>query len=523
MILTLLACLFIDVPSVGRFEVFEQTFECSRSEGNPFLDTRLTVHFEHAGGGKVEAPGFFDGDGRGGQEGKIFKVRFCPSRLGRWHYRTVSNDPSMNGKHGSFDCVESKQPGPVVAANQNPRHFVYSNSGANYYLLGFTAYHLLDPTHTEKDIQKTIDYCADNGYNRIRFLLAGYPRDRQPTSGRPGERDPWRLPNYGAPTGSVNPILPWLGEQGALDFSRFRLEYWHKVDRVVRAMAERGVQACCIFTIEKQNLPDEIGALTEAEKQFYRYTAARLSAFPNVWWDFGNEHVEYRDRQWAPAIAEVVRQADPYRRLSSVHGYEEWHYGDAAWADFIITQHYGSPQQLYDWTLKYASIPKPYVNEEYGYEGTGDNYGHLQDAVRTRQCHWAIAMAGGYASYGDWTQDAPFYVGTVGKGVAATQLRHLRAFFERIPYPTLQPREQLISKGFAATDGRNWIAGYLPEGGEFELDLQGINGPFFLQFFNPRTGAFAAPTVVEGGTRLTKRTPDSQDWALLIHPPEDED
>lgn len=75
--------------------------------------------------------------------------------------------------------------------------------------------------------------------------------------------------------------------------------------------------------------------------------------------------------------------------------------------------------------------------------------GHGQDADWTRRCHWSIAMAGGYATYGDWSGGvAYFYMGEPGPRKAAPQFKHLRSFFEGLPFQDLAPSDELIKPGF---------------------------------------------------------------------------
>lgn len=49
----------------------------------PARDVHLAVCFRHESGSpEFTVQGFFDGDGQGGVEGDVFKVRFCPTRSG---------------------------------------------------------------------------------------------------------------------------------------------------------------------------------------------------------------------------------------------------------------------------------------------------------------------------------------------------------------------------------------------------------------------------------------------------------
>jgi hypothetical protein len=367
-------------------------------------------------------------------------------------------------------------------------------------------------------VEATIDYCARLGFNKIRFLLTGYPRDTATATSKDREHgvpDAARRPNYGAHPGRLNPLPAWEGKPHAYDFSRFQVEHWERVDRAVRRMRDRGIVATAIITIEKQNLPVEYGRLTPQEIQLYRYAAARLGAFDNVWFDLGNEHNEFRDPAWGDAMGASLRALEPHGRLISAHGYADFVYSRSPWAGFLITQHYGTPRQLYDWTLQHRGIPKPYVNEEYGYEANQPKPGHLQDAELTRRGHWAISMAGGYASYGDWSDGiAWFYMGVPGPGVAAGQLQHLRRFFESLPFRQFAPMPGVAPDAYCLARPPGLFVFYFPSGGA-EVDLSLASREMESRWFDPRNGVWTP------GPKLQPRPqhihpPSGADWALVV-------
>lgn len=506
-----------------RFEPLELRFEARESPANPFTDVALEVEFRHASGLSLSCDGFFDGDGAGMQAGAVYRARFAPPLEGAWQFTTTSNLDSLNARRGEIACGPAVGPGPAMPSRRAPRHFEFAGSGAPYYPLGATAYHLFSPANDDDAIIAALDAWQTRGYNRLRVLLSGYPRDDERPDIPPSERrhvDMWRRPNYGAPAGSVLPLPAWLGRPHAYDFARFDLSYWHKVERAVRAMRERGIVACCIFTIEKQDLPSEYGAGSDAERRFYRYAVSRLAAYDNVWWDLGNEHNEYRDAAWTVAMGEFVKRIDPYDRPLSAHAYADWKYGDAAWADFIITQQHGSPTQVNAWALKYRELNKPYINEENGYEGLLDEWGQGQRADLARQNHWAIAMAGGYATYGSWDEDASFYSGAFRVGPAGDQLGHLRTFFESLPFLDLEPVNERLPGGLCLTDGKSALAGWLPALEENATaspvapDLAGLASPLTIEWFDPRTGQQTAPAAIVAGETVAR--PSHEDWALTI-------
>jgi hypothetical protein len=56
---------------------------------NPFFDVRLQVVFLGPSKQRFVVPGFFDGDGRGGPKGRVWRVRFSPETPGTWRYEAA--------------------------------------------------------------------------------------------------------------------------------------------------------------------------------------------------------------------------------------------------------------------------------------------------------------------------------------------------------------------------------------------------------------------------------------------------
>lgn len=516
----------LEAPTTtAQYEVVEFTLRLDPSAGgNPFTDLELTGTFACPGESEVAVRGFVDA-----QDGSRLKLRFCPQKApAEYGYRLILTGGA--GRHpfeGRFRCESSPAKGPVTVNPARPRHFIHAGSRGPFYHLGYTAYHLMDPSHSDAQIDELIDYCAGEGFNKIRFLLAGYPRDTRRAGQEAGEYgvpNPADAPNYGAPPGTVNPLPAWLGEPHRYDFLRPNVAYWQRIDRAVSRMRRAGIVATCIVTIEKQNLPREYGQLTPAEYLLYRYAVARLAAFDTVWWDLGNEHNEYRDTRWGDTMGAFVKAEDPFDRLLSAHAYAEFPYARSAWADYIITQQYGDEKQVHDWVLKYAQVPRPYINEEYGYEGDGtrnqkgeaDAPGHGQSADRTRRSAWSMAMAGGYSTYGDWSGGTSwFYMGRPGPGQAARQLKHLRRLFEGLPYSDMEPHDELTSAGFClALPPRHYLV-YLPRGGTARLDLSGAAEPLSARWYNTREGTWRDGPAVQPAP-LAVSAPDERDWVFLI-------
>lgn len=504
---------------VSRFDVAEFVVRVENpSFKNPFTDVELTGVFT-ANNRSIRVIGFSDS-----QDGSLFRLRFSPATANAsYSYElTFKFDGVVRNYKGTLKSTSSDRSGPVVVDPIRPKHFIYEGSKLSFYHLGYTVYHLLDPSNDDAQIESTIDFCLKNGFNKIRFLITGYPRDFDNRTSSDVEHgvpeDPTKSPNYGSLPGRVNPLPAWLGKPHQYDFDRFNISYWQRVDRAVKLMRDRGIVATCIIIIEKQNLPKELGTLTVNEYRLYRYAIARLAAFDNVWWDLGNEHNEYRDAAWGNTMGAFVKEVDPYHRLESVHAYADFFYSNSKWADFIITQQYGEVQKVHNWAINYWVIPKPYINEEYGYEGSKDKpVGHGMNSDWVRRCHWAVAMAGGYATYGDHSNGVSyFYMGIPGPGKAALQLKYLRSFFESLPFGDMTPNDSLISQGFCLTKLPATYVFYLPQGGSTVIDLSNSGSTRLnARWFDPRTGKWQdCPALSKG--KNTLNAPTENDWVLLV-------
>jgi hypothetical protein len=86
------------------YEAIELIFEGSdyTYKDNPVGDIYFVTIWRN-GIKMIQVYGFNDGDGSGGKEGNIFKVRFCPSMSGERKLEEVlSNDP-LNNPESSYN------------------------------------------------------------------------------------------------------------------------------------------------------------------------------------------------------------------------------------------------------------------------------------------------------------------------------------------------------------------------------------------------------------------------------------
>jgi len=114
-----------------------------------------------SGDRQVVVDGFYDGD-------SIWRIRFMPESRGSWRFTTVSSDPDLAGKSGSFVVVAPGpgNHGPVVVHNQY--HFAYADA-TSYIPLGTTLYNWLN---RDRDLEiRTLATLSRNPFNKARFLV----------------------------------------------------------------------------------------------------------------------------------------------------------------------------------------------------------------------------------------------------------------------------------------------------------------------------------------------------------------
>lgn len=75
--------------TIERYHSHDFSFSAPVS-GNPF-DVELSGEFTGPDGVRLRVPGFYDGGG-------VWKIRFSPTRAGRWSLRTISRTVALDGK-----------------------------------------------------------------------------------------------------------------------------------------------------------------------------------------------------------------------------------------------------------------------------------------------------------------------------------------------------------------------------------------------------------------------------------------
>lgn len=384
---TCVAAAKVDVP---RFHVHEIDFFGPQlnPRQTPARDVELKVTFEHVPSRTtLTAFGFWDGDGKGGSDGNVFSVRFCPTEIGDWTISKVeSNREEFQGQHVGdvVHCIASNHPGLWIADGKWYRR----SDGSHPYIVGNTHYTFVSRqtkqgparSNPAEDVRNELPY-----FNKIRFSLL-----------------PCRYPDPA--------VKPFFDDEGRpTDDGRYSFrpnpQWFHeRVDPVVQAGFE--VDVICDLILCGPDTAEARRALKRNPQIWVRYVASRYGAYPNVWYCLCNEW-NIKKPNYAPeeivAAGNALKAALLHNTTPiSVHGNKgNWTEAlNGHWEDHTIIQ----------WKLKtiHAAADaaktnialgggKPLVNDENAYEGEGDGFSE-QDVIEG--CLGTF-LGGGYPTTGE--------------------------------------------------------------------------------------------------------------------------
>jgi hypothetical protein len=337
----------------------------------PAKDVDFWARFQHESGSpSYQIHGFWDSDGQGGTRGNLFKIRFCPTKTGRWNIVEVSsNRNELKGqKQGDHITVTSSNlHGFWEVDTSSPGNRWYKRSdGSHQYVVGNTMYSFLSETYNGRpngEIAK--DVRGNAGYfKKIRFSAVGdlypHPQDR-----------PF-LSSSGSPTLSGN------------DSHRPNPEWFTKrLDLAVKTAFEDDLIADIIMA--GVDTSDARRSLTPSGNggdagPYLKYLVARYGSYPNVWFCVVNEfdHTSRSPNFSASQMKNYgakIKSYMAYPSPLSVHHRTNWQTdlnSDPPWNDHVIFQdkikQMGESASAIKRNYSAGGSNKPVVNDELSYQ-----------------------------------------------------------------------------------------------------------------------------------------------------------
>lgn len=491
----------VDVP---RWQPHDFGYTAAPAAANPFM-VPFSAAVTAPDGKSFTLPGFFDGDG-------TWKIRVSPNTEGKWSLVTESDVKELDGKTAEFTCVANPNPnvhGVLRVDKAHPHHFIFED-GARFFMQGYE-YDWIWALDMGKPgvptVEQSLDLIAKHGFNYV--ILNSYAHDTKWRNGTTGPDD------YGPP-----PLYAWEGSNAQPDHSRMNLAYWQHYDRVMNALAQRGIQAHMLIKVYNKEVkwPDRG---SEEERLFFRWLVARYAAHPNVIWDFSKEAHNEKDIAYKQGWLKWLRENDPYHHLTTVHDDDKANDSGAydELTDFRADQGH---KNFHDVILRQrARRPWPVANVESDYECgpggvTDKTYGHAQSPEDMMDTQWEIAMAGGYVAY-YYTYTAWDVVRPLDVPPGYAMMKYFGDFWRATEYWKLEPSDKLVSTGYClANPGREYVV-FQKQPAPFTLEIAGSESPLNAAWFNPRTGARTPAFPLNNGT--ASLTPPS-DWGnapLVFH------
>jgi len=452
--------------TVEQWDTYELGFSSPTGHRNPFVDVSLKVTFVHAAGLTLTVDGFYDGQA-------TWRVRFMPLRLGRWTYRTSSNDSTLNGQVGSFDCIPAVKPylhGPLLA---DGLHFRFADGTRPFLISTRLSCQFDDPSSWDR----LIPVLQENHINRVLFMMGGI-------------------------RGTVRGLYG-----GGGDLSRYTVEQFQKIDAFIDALRRASILASPYFYYFDDGFQRD---LTDAQDEAYvRYGMARFGAYANVMPVLANEvELKFTDRKsatydlrsldWANRLGALLRQHAVFGVPVSVHdpmesfqatnpGFfallKEWPF---SWAHFMLRQMQvgalGASETLSNdvaeplravWNERaYArhnellidlrQFNVPVINEEPGYELKGKRSWDGMTRESVRATFWTAATAGAYAMWGSpATYDLRNSLRGLQQSKSGQDLRLLGLIMEQLSFWDLVPRNDLVTPGSVTLGGEEYRTNFL--------------------------------------------------------------
>jgi hypothetical protein len=448
----------------------------STVHGNPFT-VSLSATLTHDSGEVLTIPGFYDGNG-------TWKIRFSPTREGLWRGTTASDDLALDGVElGPVEGVANTNPRAQGIPQIDPDHhqrFAWSN-GTPFVPLGFEcdwlfSYHQADPDRCRKHI----DLIADRGFNTIVMNLYAHEwfTGKAPVELRPGAAEHLYSPSK---------LYPFGGTNDAPDHTRLNPAFFHDFDRLVSSLHERGVVAHLMIQVQNKQVRWPKWESPEDDR-FWRYVVARYQAFGNVVWDVGKESknlVRKASHTYVQERMDLIRSVDAYGHLVTVHDAEHRNSGgqfselDEA-ADFVSDQVHLQDVDGYNREAirRLRTLPKPYMNIEYGYElGVESFKTHPRRSTtwdNVLKWTWAIYLAGAYPCY-YYDNVSWDLIKFEPEPPSWARYRDMKAFIDALPFNRMKGDNEFVERGLClAEPGRVYLV-YLPEGGDTSLDLSAVD------------------------------------------------
>ena len=498
---------------------------------NPYKDVTITAVFAGPQGQSMVREAFWCGQ-------NLWKVRFAPTAVGRWTWKTACSDPTnaaLHGQSGELRCVAYSGENPVyrhgfLRVSDNRRHFCHAD-GQPFLWLGDTHWCMPDMERvTECNHPEHAGKACPHG-GQFQHLVA--------------DRKAKGFSVYQTYPSASNPHW-WATSYTRINPDRFREVFDVQMD----FLAAQGFVVALGFG----HFADSNGIPLDDLRRWARYLVARYGAHPVVWITCQEmnapEELPNRMDVWQ-AVACEIAAADGYEHPHSAH---QWvldvatrPLGQEPWHDWFALQggHRNSgltPQFRYKGYYDFVPT-RPVLETEAMYEWV--DCGGVNTTDEARQSAWKAMLCGSpgytYGGAGIWAlkwdvadsnwKDYNHAIGSWHEGMAlpgAAQMAVLRKFFASLDWTALVPR--FLDANWSqwrdseccvlATDSnRLYLVYCYGESSEGTLKQLDPKATYEARWFDPRKGEYAGDVLTISpakGVWAVPPKPTAEDWLLRV-------
>jgi len=514
------------MTKIQQYAMFDITLESDHDYENPICDVTVKAHFTSPSGKRTTVDAFWDG-------GRVWRVRFSPSEIGEWKWKTEcwdSKNASLNKKHGVVECVAYEGDNPLYVRGpirlSGDHHRFACADGTPFFWLADTAWNGVLRAKPD-DWDRYLKTRREQGFTAIQFVC---------TNWRALDKDDH-------------------GETAYTTEETFRINpsFFQRLDAKVAAINEYGLIAAPVLLWAQSDI-DPGRTLPEDDAiKLARYIVARWGAHQVVWILGGDgEYSGDRFERWKHIGRKVFKE--PQDRLVTLHGSrwpgEEYHH--EAWFDFFGYQSgHGDSKEHLQWLVTGVPAqdwrkepPRPIVNLEPNYEEILTYHSRTPikaDRVR-RAMYWSLLVSPTagvtYGHNGVWPwgerreqplnhagEAPPWHESIHTEGI--TSVGHLKTFFTSLPWWRLCPAQKLLAEqpgldeperfvAAAKTDDGTTAVIYMPKGCDIIINTKTLKLPIAARWFNPRTGEWIDAGRIDDETKRIS-PPSDDDWVLSLH------
>jgi Domain of unknown function (DUF5060)/Protein of unknown function (DUF4038)/Putative collagen-binding domain of a collagenase len=507
------------VPVWGRFEVAVTN---TQKYANRFADVELRARYIRPDKTEVLFWGFHDGDGHGGQDGAVWKLRCMPDQPGMWSYDCAFSDGTA-GATGKFVAVTNGAlPGPLRIDKDNPHYWTFAD-GCHFWPRAYTAPELF-VAGSEQQWKYWIksffggthrfNFCNANLLN---FVAIGQELNWQGS--------PYKAPDPATEGAYVtikgNGLFPFV-YSGArvrfdggsnVDWFRPSIACWANVDKILDELERNRTVWFNHWGMIGWDWSGNGRILVPgtARKAVLKYWIARLPPYWNITWNIAGEWDELFTPGEFDDLGAFIKASDPWSHPLTSHALNTT--ADRPWVDFRVEQFSAGTSGDAASNARKAIADfanKPVFAFETSWEATPGKL--TADQVRTGA--WGSVMGGAFYLYAECFEPTL----TWGDGRAFQSVEIMHDFFTKLHYWRLRPSDIANPSSLCLADPGQTYVIYRQNGGPVTLDLSETKpfASFRANWISPRTGETVQAGAVEGGAKRSFTCPDNYDWVLHL-------